>query len=256
MEKLKILLIEDEEAAAERMKKMILRIEPDAVIVDSIVSVKTAVEFFKKNNQPDLIILDINLSDGSSFEIFSHVTVKTPIIFTTAYDEFALKAFRLNSVDYLLKPIKEEELKTAISKYKEFHEKKKTEIDYLKLAQEISRSRPEYRERIVTRFGGLLKIINISDCAYFYTENKITYATTKQNAKFAIDENLDELEAILDPKQFFRINRQFIVGIKSIEKMIVVSKSRVKITLNPPSELETIASTERSSTFKKWIEGS
>ena len=252
-----VLIIEDEEAAVGRLKKTLMEIDPQINIVGQIASVQSAVKYFRENPPPDLIILDINLADGPSFEIFKHVHLKTPIIFTTAYDEHALKAFKVNSVDYLLKPIKPAELINAYNKYKELHlnNNKSPEIDYAKIANLISQNHPEYKERIVTRFGGLIKVINISDAAYFYTENKVTYVCTKQKNKFAIDETLEDLEHVLDPKIFFRINRQFIVSIGSIEKMVVVSKSRVKISLNPPSEFETIASTERSSHFKKWLEG-
>jgi two-component system, LytTR family, response regulator LytT len=256
MEKIKVLIVEDEEAAAERLKKMISAVDKDIEILDTIVSIKSAVAYFKKNPSPDLIFLDIHLADGSSFEIFKQVEIKTPVIFTTAYDEFAINAFKVNSVDYLLKPLKAEDLKNAIDKYKNlFQKKESSSIDYSKIAQYISKHNPEYRERLVTRFGGLLKMVNISDAAYFYTENKVTYVRTKANSTFAIDETLEELEAILNPKQFFRINRQFIIAINSIEKMLVVSKSRVKLTLNPPADYETIASTERSSSFKKWLAG-
>jgi len=158
-------------------------------------------------------------------------------------------------VDYLLKPVKAEELKNAVQKFREFHRENKPVDNYLKLAQLITKNSVDYKERIVTRMGGLLKIVNISDVAYFYTENKITYACTKQHGTFAIDETLEELEGILNPRQFFRINRQFIVSIDSIDKMLIVSKSRVKLTLQPPSPLETIASTERSGQFKKWLGG-
>jgi DNA-binding LytR/AlgR family response regulator len=255
-EKIKVLIIEDEESAAERLVKMIQSLEPGFIILDTIVSIKSAVNFFESHPAPDLIFLDIHLADGSSFEIFNHVQVKTPVIFITAYDEFAIKAFKLNSVDYLLKPLKQADLKNAIDKFKNlFSKKPEPEVDYFKIAQYISKHNPEYRERLVTRFGGLLKMVNISDAAYFYTENKVTYVRTKANATFALDETLEELETMLNPKQFFRINRQYIVGINSIDKMLVVSKSRVKLTLNPPAEHETIASTERSSSFKKWLTG-
>jgi two-component system response regulator LytT len=255
-EKIKVLIIEDEEAAADRLAKMIQSIDADLEIVDTIVSVKSAINYLSTHELPDLLFLDIHLADGSSFEIFNHIQLKTPVIFTTAYDEFAIKAFKVNSIDYLLKPLKAPELKNAIEKYKQYYKKKEeSTIDYFKIAQYISNHNPGFRERLVTRFGGLLKMINISDAAYFFTENKVTYVRTKSNSTFAIDETLEELETLLNPKQFFRINRQYIVGINSIDKMLVVSKSRVKLNLIPPAEHETIASTERSSTFKKWLTG-
>jgi len=255
-DKIKTLIIEDELAAADRLKKMIQSVDTNFEITDTIVSVNSAINYFNTHQLPDLIFLDIHLADGSSFEIFKKVHISTPIIFITAYDKFAINAFSLNSVDYLLKPLKIEELKRAIEKFKSlFLKKENPAIDYLKIAQYISKNNPEFRERLVTRFGGLLKMINISDVAYFYTENKVTHVRTKANETYAIDETLEELETILNPKQFFRINRQYIVGINSIDKMLVVSKSRVKLNLIPVAEHETIASTERSSTFKKWLTG-
>jgi two-component system response regulator LytT len=256
--KLKVLIIEDEQHASERLKRLLIEIDPSIEIIGCLETVRSAICFLttNKNDLPDLIMLDINLADGSSFEIFNQMKVSTPVIFTTAYDEYALKAFKLNSIDYLLKPVKSEDLVSAIRKFRYISSiKNPIEIDYSKLAKYISEHKKEYKERLVTRMGGLLKTINISDAAYFYTENKITYVCTIQRNKLAVDETLEELEEILNPKFFFRINRQFIINIDSIEKMIVVSKSRVKLFLNPPAEFETIASTDRSSQFKKWLAG-
>jgi DNA-binding LytR/AlgR family response regulator len=251
--KIKALIIEDEEPAAERLKKLIAQIDPEIEISDIIVSIRSAVKYLEKNT-PDLIFLDIHLADGESFEIFNQTTVSSPIIFTTAYDQFALRAFKLNSLDYLLKPVKSEELQAALEKYKNIYsEGSKSPVDYAKLAELLLKEKSEYKKRLLIRYGDLFKTIDIKDAAYFYSENKISYVCTKQNARYALDNTLDELEKLLEPKEFFRINRQFIVGIESIEKMIAVSKSRVKLSLNPTAEQETIVSTERSPEFKKWL---
>jgi DNA-binding LytR/AlgR family response regulator len=254
--KSKALIIEDEEPAAERLKKLIRHIDPEIEILEIIVSVKSAVEYLKQHNLPDLIFLDIELADGSSFEIFRQVKIKSPIIFTTAFDNFALNAFKLNSVDYLLKPIKEAELAGALKKFNElFYQKNIPLPDYSELYELFKKEKSTYKKRILVRYGDLIKMININDAAYFSSEDKTTYVQTKQNLKYSIDYTLDELEKILDPKEFYRINRQFIVSIGSIDKMITVSKSRVKLTLKPPTPLDTIASTDRSSGFKKWLAG-
>jgi DNA-binding LytR/AlgR family response regulator len=251
--KIKALIIEDEEPAAERLKKLIAEADPEIEITEIIVSIRSAVNYLAKNT-PDLIFLDIHLADGESFEIFNQATVTSPIIFTTAYDQFALRAFKLNSLDYLLKPVKPEELQSALKKFRNFYaENNQPGLDYAKLAELLSKEKSEYKKRLLIRYGDLFKTIDIKDASYFYSENKISYVCTKQNARYALDNTLDELEKLLEPKEFFRINRQFIVGIDSIEKMIAVSKSRVKLSLNPPTEQETIVSTERSPDFKKWL---
>jgi DNA-binding LytR/AlgR family response regulator len=181
--------------------------------------------------------------------------VTCPIIFITAYDQFALQAFKLNSIDYLLKPVKKDELATALKKFHAIHATKESAVDYEKLAELISREKTAFKKRLLIRYGDLYKTIEIKDAAYFYSENKITYVCTRDNARYALDHTLDELEKLLEPKQFFRINRQFIVSVDAIDKMIAVSKSRVKLSLKPASELETIVSTERSPEFKKWLSG-
>lgn len=252
--KLRALIIEDEEPAAERLKKLISQADPEIEITNVIVSIRSAVSYLKENT-PDLIFLDIHLADGESFEIFRQVSVTSPIIFTTAYDQFALQAFKLNSIDYILKPVKKEELAAALNKFKSIYPEKKETVDYQKLADLIAGEKTEYKKRLLIRYGDLLKTIEIKDAAYFYSESKTSYVATKQGARYALDNTLDELEKILEPKEFFRINRQFIVGVDAIDKMLAVSKSRVKLTLKPPSDQETIVSTERSPEFKKWLAG-
>ena len=251
----KAIIIEDEEPAAERLKKLIAQEDASIQIEEVIVSIRSAVSYLKKNT-PDLIFLDINLADGESFEIFRQVEVNSPVIFTTAYDQFALQAFKLNSIDYLLKPVKKEELSSALKKYRKLHESKnEPAVDYSKLAEILSKEKNNYKKRLLIRYGDLFKTVEIKDAAYFYSENKISYVCTKDNAQYALDNTLDELEKLLEPKEFFRINRQFIVCVDCIDKMLAVSKSRVKLSLKPPSAHETIVSTERSPEFKKWLAG-
>ncbi len=255
MNKIKVLIIEDEEAAAKRLQKMITDVMPEAETYNSIASVGAAVEWFKKNALPDLVFADIHLADGSSLEIFKQVKVECPIIFTTAYDQYALEAFKLNSIHYILKPVKKEELIEAIDRYKKMQtERKAPEVYYEKIFSALNQP-VSYKERFVIRFGEHIKTIETQDVAYFYTENKANFAVMKDGKRYPIDNNLDELEQSINPRNFFRINRQFIISYHAIAEMITYSKARVLIKLNPPSKFETIVSTERSSYFKSWLAG-
>lgn len=254
---MKILLIEDENAAARRLEKLLGEIVPEAEIVGRLDSVEAAIGWFHQNPQPDLILLDIHLADGASFEIFEHIKIKSPVIFTTAYDEYALRAFKVNAVDYLLKPIKINELTEAIDKFKRMFQSP-VPADYSGLLQTLRQQEggQNYLRRMLIRFSNSYRLVDMSDAAYFYTKDKITFLVTRSTAKrFPIDYPLDKLEALLDPAVFFRINRQFIIHVEAIKEMHPYSKSRVKVDLEPPTELETIVSTERSSEFKKWLVG-
>lgn len=252
---MKILIIEDENAAARRLEKLIGEIDPEIRIIDRLDSVETAVVWLQANPQPDLILLDIHLADGSSFEIFQHVKVTAPIIFTTAYDEYALQAFKENTVDYLLKPIKTAELSAAIDKYKRLYQS--APADYKSLADLLMKQGGgNYLRRMLIRFSNSFKLVDMSDVAYFYTKDKITFLVVKSTGKrFPADYPLDKLESMLDPTSFFRINRQFIINVSAIKEMHPYSKSRVKVDLEPATDLETVVSTERSSEFKKWLVG-
>lgn len=250
---MKILIIEDEKPAADRLIKMIQEIDPTAELLGTLVSIKSSVEWFLKNKAPDLVMMDINLSDGQSFEIFSMVKVDAPVIFITAYDEHALQAFKVNSIDYLLKPVKPEELRKAFEKLKSLSLLNLKQMEMM--LTQIGGRNKEYQRRMVIRFGDTIKMVEINDVAYFYTEDKINYLCTSGNLRYPIDHNLDELESLLDPAQFFRINRQFIINITAIDKMLAWSKSRVKVLLKPITNEDTIVSTERSPHFKEWLTG-
>ena len=230
---------------------MVKEIEPVATVTDTIVSISSAIKWFAANELPDLIISDIQLSDGLSFEIFKAVEILCPVIFTTAYDQYAIEAFKVNSIDYLLKPIKKEELANAIAKYKKLN----TAAPAININQILKTfaAGTEYKKRFAVRYGEHIKTITIEEVAFFYTEDKINFLTTREGRRFTIDFNLDALEAMLDPKTFFRINRQYIISIQSIAEMFSYSKSRVLIKLNPPAKHETVVSTERSAGFKLWL---
>jgi two-component system, LytTR family, response regulator LytT len=251
---LRILLIEDEEPAAKRLQKMIQEIETAAEIPQSIVSVASGLAWFANNTMPDLIFSDIQLSDGLSFEIFKELDITCPVIFTTAYNQYAIEAFKVNSIDYLLKPIKKEELESAFKKFRKLKSAGGSTFSIDKLLQTLQPSmKPEYKKRFVVKYGEHIKTINIEEVVYFYTEDKINFLCTKDARRYVIDFNLDALDNMLDPKIFFRINRQYIIAIYSIADMLSYSKSRVLIKLAPPARHETIVSTERAADFKHWL---
>ncbi|MCE3282174.1 MAG: response regulator transcription factor [Chitinophagaceae bacterium] len=249
----RVLIIEDEEAAAKRLQKMVSDALPESVVADSLRSIASATEWFNSNPQPDLAFFDIHLADGNSFEIFKRVKVDCPVIFTTAYDQYALEAFKVNSIDYLLKPVKKDELERAIEKFRHLHFKAPAPVDIQKLLASIQKV--EYKERFIIRYGEHMKTIQTADIAYFYTENRVSFAALKEGKRYAVDHNMDQLEEMLNPRQFFRINRQFIIGYDSITEMLSYSKSRVLVKLNPPTKEDTIVSSERSAAFKAWLAG-
>lgn len=248
---MKVLIIEDEEAAARRLKKLILEIDADIEVVEELDSIEGTLLWLEQNEMPELIFLDIHLADGSSFEIFNYHKIEQPIIFTTAYDEYALQAFKLNAIDYLLKPIKRQELETAIKKYRKWQNFRP--FDYGQLAKALQKDRRE--RRFLIRVGQNFRIVEIKEVAYFYTENKITFLVTKSGKRYPIDYSLEKLEEELDKLSFFRINRQFLICVAAIKNMYAYSKSRVKIDLDPECKLESVVSTERSPHFKKWLAG-
>ena len=248
-----ILIIEDEEPAANRLKKMVLEIEPEANILENIVSVNSALTWLKNNPAPDLIFSDIQLSDGLSFEIFKNIEVNCPVIFITAYDEYDIDAFKVNSIDYLLKPIKKDDQENELQKFKKLSNKTSAGLDIEKVLEVFKTPKSDFKTRFIVRYGEHIKTIKIEEVAYFYTEDKINFLTTNEGRRYTIDYNLDNLENLLDPKIYFRINRQFIICIQAISEMFTYSKSRVLIKLNPPCKHETIVSTERSGDFKLWL---
>ena len=250
---MRILIIEDEETAVERLKKMIGAELPASTILGDLDSIETTLTWFQQHDMPDLIFLDIHLADGLSFEIFKQVDITCPIIFTTAYDQYAIQAFKVNAIDYLLKPIKQAELAKSIEKYKKLQP---TNFDYYNLLQAVQQQTPQkFQQRFLIRFGQKLKIIEVENIAYFFIQDRIVLATTFEGKHYPMDVNLDKLEAMLNPKQFFRINRQVMARITAIKEMYAYSKSRVRVTFNPPLKQEVIVSQERSAKFKAWLVG-
>jgi two-component system response regulator LytT len=246
---MEVLIVEDEHFASEKLKKMILDLDENIQIIDIITNIKDAVRFLK-NNKVDLIFLDIQLEDGISFEIFNRIDISTPVIFTTAYDKFAIKAFELNSISYLLKPIKKPNLEKAIQKFKSLS-KSDFDINVIKDLFE----KKDYKKRFLINVGMKIRTINTEDIAYFFAQDKTVYLVTFNSDKYDIDLTLDSLDKQLSPDDFFRINRKFIINLRAINNMFSLSRSRIKIELNPKlkNDLEAIVSIEKSSDFKDWL---
>jgi DNA-binding LytR/AlgR family response regulator len=247
---MKTIIIEDEKLAADNLQALIISIDKDIEIVARIESVRSAVKWLMANIC-DLIFMDIQLSDGNSFSIFDQVEVKTPVIFTTAYDQFAIKAFKHNSIDYLLKPINKEELYKSIEKYKAYNNLQ--QLPDLKSLFESIKNPVQYQERFLVSAGMKLRTIKANDVAYLYVKGSGVFLCSKDDKHYDIDFTLDKLEKILDPNIFFRINRQYIVNIDAIENMVTVSKSRLQLNLNPRATEEVIVSVNNVHDFKVWL---
>lgn len=245
---MKIIIIEDEKPAARLLQRRIEKL--GLQVSKSLHSIEESVEWLSNNPQPDLIFLDIQLSDGLSFEIFDQVEIHSAIIFTTAYDEYVLKAFKLNSVDYLLKPVDEEELAFAIEK---FEKQREVKVNFSQLRNLLDQNKT-FKERFTTKIGTSIKMILTSDIELFYSENKATYAHTKEGRNYVLDYTLDKLEELIDPKQFFRINRGQMIKLEAIRDISVYSNSRLKIFLNHYSEQECVVSREKVNDFRNWLE--
>ncbi|MFW6277390.1 MAG: LytR/AlgR family response regulator transcription factor [Prolixibacteraceae bacterium] len=247
-----VLIVEDEKLAAEKLESMLLETDPGIRVMAKPGSIKESVKWLLQNSA-DLIFLDIQLSDGISFSIFDQVTVSTPVIFTTAYDQYAIKAFQLNSVDYLLKPIRKSDLAESLQKFRNL--KSAFTIDFDVLLSQIQGKQPEFKKRILIQSGTKIKKVEVAEIAFFYTLEKGVYLRTFQGKDFPVDYSLDKLETLLDPAQFFRINRKYFINMDAISGMVAYSRGRVKLELKPRAddEFETIVSIDRSADFKKWL---
>lgn len=253
-----ILIIEDEKPAARLLQR---KVEKLGLQVNTMLhSVEEAIAWFQNHPHPDLIFLDIQLSDGLSFEIFEYFDkaqqhIKSAVIFTTAYDEYALRAFKLNSIDYLLKPIDEEELSIAISKFKnQFQKNTISSLDFEAIKRMlVNPVEKEYKKRFSAKIGQQLKVISIDEVECFYSENKGTYIHTLDNRDYLIDSTLEVVEAEINPKDFYRVSRKFIVPLKAVKEIQVYSNSRLKIILPTFKDDEVIVARERVGDFKEWI---
>ncbi len=250
---MKILILEDEHLAAKRIESMVKSVEPAAEILAKLESVRSAVKWFNENPQPDLILMDIQLADGLSFEIFQQVDVVAPIIFTTAYDEYAIRAFKVNSVDYLLKPIEKEELEAAFEKLKAQRVTTSQE-QIAKALDALLSQKSDWKTRFLLKAGARFDIVETTEVAYLYAEDKVVFLVTKEQKKYFVDETLDEVEQKLNPKNFFRINRKYLAQLTAIERIEPHFNGRLKIKLRHREDDDVYVSREKAEVFKKWLD--
>lgn len=254
---MKVLIIEDEPHAQNELKRLLADSGSEIDILDCIDSVEDSVDWLKANEAPGLIFMDIQLSDGLSFEIFSEVKVTTPVIFTTAFDEYAIRAFKVNSVDYLLKPIKQNELNDALNKFKslgsQFNSAQPT-LDLDQIQQLLNIKNQTYKTRFIARVGDQIKHVDVKDVAYFRAEDNEVMLVTKNNNRYIIEYSLDHLVGVLDPIEFFRANRSYIVTVKAIDKISKYFNSRLHLELIPKTEDTVLISRVKVPEFLKWMD--
>jgi DNA-binding LytR/AlgR family response regulator len=250
-----VLIIEDEPQAAQRLASLLEALRPGVRLLAQLDTVKRAVEWIGNNPPADLIFMDIQLADGLSFEIFEQTEVRSPIIFTTAYNEYALKAFKVNSIDYILKPVDKDELAAAFHKYEQLV---RTPADAGKMMESISYAMQmltrKYKERFVIRVGEHLRSVEVSEILFFFSLEKTTFAQARDGRKHILDFTLDQLEELLDPNRFFRINRKYIVSVDAIHDMISHVNSRLKLVLKTSDDDDVIVARERVQEFKNWLD--
>jgi DNA-binding LytR/AlgR family response regulator len=250
-----IVIIEDEPQAAQRLATLVNELIPAATIVAKIDSVKKSVQWLKNNPAPDLLLMDIQLADGISFQIFEQIEVKSPVIFTTAYDAYALKAFKVNSIDYILKPVDKTELENALNKLKFVS---RTDADTQQLLTNIGEAvqmlMKKYKTRFVIKVGEHLKTVEVDGILYFSSQDKATFCITTDNRNFILDHTLEQLEEMVDPQIFFRINRKYLVRSGAIQDIISYTNSRLRLVLKGSQDTDVIVARERVQEFKEWLD--
>jgi two-component system response regulator LytT len=258
---MRILIVEDEELAVKKITKTLGEVDNAAVVVGVTDSIVGATNWLQTNPAPDLILMDIELSDGQSFEIFNRVPVKSAVVFTTSYDEYALKAFKVNSIDYLLKPVQKEDLESALNKYREMKNiyassaESGAPLNMDALVKELQQKlQPkDYRKRFLVKHGQKLVSIETDEIAYFFSDGRLNFFKTDDNRKFVVDYTMDEMEDMLDPQKYFRISRSFYVSVRSISQIHDYFGNRLLLQLKPSVDKEAIVSREKVSDFKKWM---
>jgi two-component system, LytTR family, response regulator LytT len=249
----KTLIIEDEQPAALRLAKLLKSLDPEIEILAVIDTVDSAVRWFETHPQPDLIMLDIQLGDGLSFDIFRKTKVGSYVIFTTAYDEYAIRAFELNSIDYLLKPVNGSRLLQSIDKFRRFRSHENS-LDIQKLLETFENRNDKFKKRFMVSINNKIKVVETQNIAFFYSRDKNSFFCTMDKKNYPLDFSLDHVEEMLSPEIFFRVNRQYIVQYRSINKIDILSKSRIRIETNPPAEDEILISSARTSDFRQWLD--
>ena len=252
---MKVVVFEDEKLASDRLIELVKSLRPETEILAAMKSIEAAVLWLQNNEHPDLIISDIQLLDGPSFDIFEQVEVKTPVIFTTAYDQYAIKAFEVNSVDYILKPIQKEKLGVALDKYDQLGSGAvDSSINIEQIREAIRGEKTEYKARFLVKLGQRIKAIPTEKIAYFFSQDKLTYLVTFEGQKLPIDQTLEELESLMNPKFFFRVNRKFMVHFDAVTDIHPYFKGRVKLGLNPHFDDDIVISSEKTPVFKRWLD--
>jgi DNA-binding LytR/AlgR family response regulator len=248
---MKVVIVEDEQLTAQRLENLLHKYDEKIEVLAIIPSVEEAVNWFKTNEDPEIAFMDIHLEDDQCFTIFEKINLDIPVIFTTAYDEYMIKAFKVNSIDYLMKPVNFDELSNAIDKYKRLHRQPENGIESLLNA--VQKKEAEYKQRFLITIGSKLKTIDIDDTSYFYCSQKITFLVTKDNQRLPIDFSLDKLAILLDPKRFFRVNRALFVKLDSIKNMHLYPKGKIKLDLSPEMKEEVFVSFDKVTAFKEWL---
>ena len=247
-----VIIIEDERRAANMLERLIGEVDPSITIVAKLESVRESVDFLRKNRDISLIFSDIQLGDGLSFEIFEKTELTCPIIFTTAYDQYAIRAFKANGIDYLLKPVKSDDLEKAITKFKQFSRTVPI-TDITAIANLLMERKSEYKSRFMIKVGEKIKVIPVEDIPAFYSMEKATFIFTSNQRNYVIDYSLDQLQPLLNPERFFRINRKYIVSLDYIDEIIAWSNSRLKIKITGLEEENIIVARDRTREFKEWL---
>lgn len=253
---MKVLIIEDEALASDKLRSTIASLDQNCEILDTITSVDDAIKWLNNNPSPDLILSDIHLADGICFNIFSEVPTTCPVIFITAYDKYAIQAFEVNGIDYLLKPATKERLAQAMDKYAQLtssSNEDKTEM-FKEFRQLLTSSQKEYKTRFLCKLGNKIKSVPTSSIKYFYSQDKITFLVDSEGKRLPINNTLDEIDQMVDPHHFFRVNRQVITNFESIEEIHPYFKGRLKLMLKPKLDSEIIVSTDRTPVFKSWLD--
>jgi DNA-binding LytR/AlgR family response regulator len=250
-----ILIIEDEPQAAKRLQTLVSELLPASTILDTIDSIKKSVMWFKSNASPDLVLMDIQLADGLSFQIFEQCEVPCPVIFTTAYDEYALQAFKVNSIDYILKPVDKDELNAALNKLTKLSSSAGSNRAIMEnIGQVVSMLSKKYKERFVIKVGEHLRTIDVKKILYFYSQDKATFCCTGEKRNYILDYTIEQLEELVDPADFFRVNRKYLVRADSLLDIISYTNSRLKLVLKESTDTDVIVARERVQEFKEWLD--
>lgn len=252
-----ILIIEDETLAADKLEQMILRHDPGHRILQKIRSVESAINWFDQNEAPDVLFMDIHLLDGTSFDILKATSIDCPVIFTTAYDAYALDAFQVHSIDYLLKPVSYTKLQQAFQKLEAMQQtfqKAQQSQQLNKVLTALEDKKQHYKSRFLVKYRTRLLPIAVEQTSYFFSEDRITFLVVKEGQKYVINHSLDELESLVDPAYFFRINRQMIIHIESIQSVQKYFKGRLKVDLIPAPDEDVLVSSRRAGDFQAWLD--